>query len=572
MGATKMHGIIKVFKQEYMWGVILGDDSVDYQFYGTNVTDPILLETLQNPETKSFHRIMVSFKPDTYRKKTGETKNIAVSVSAPNNLTSPSTIDNHNSFNSSSDNQVPSIPLETKTLVCQILSQEQENKGRTLWLAELVPLLKAHGVLINKYGYKKAKVFLHDLGFAEALPLGKNGAECIVLNEKLTEPILQATCENAALSLASDKNDSHASVPVSRDDTTDKANLESKRRGTDAENPKDSEEKELLSIEAQIAFIESRNVRFDEMDKDEAEYYLNRRANYFRLRAFRGGFQKFVRGVNYGKYKNLDFAWLVNLIEIDDSLRAIMRNLTSDLEQAARLIILEEVQAHENEPYGIVREFLQSDDGEKTRRSLNGKRDLLEKNELDPFVAGLVKRYGENNEYPIWAFLELITFGSLCWFYGFVSNRYESEEPYSKRILHQDRHIFQVVKILRNACAHGNCILNGLPNAGNASLGNRCTVNWDVKTFVKNIDGINEATIQRFLYDRRLYSIVTTLYAHQLYVEEDPYQRACEQLVHLADQMEAYRDCCDNGNNDAVFYAFSFLEKVIRTTHGKNKR
>ncbi len=72
-----LRGSIKVFKQEYIWGVILGEDGADYTFNGNNVNDPGLDYTLRNGQIWEIRGTEVAFRPGTLKKRDGTERPIA---------------------------------------------------------------------------------------------------------------------------------------------------------------------------------------------------------------------------------------------------------------------------------------------------------------------------------------------------------------------------------------------------------------------------------------------------------------------------------------------------------------
>lgn len=84
-----MKGFIKVFKQEYIWGVILGEDGVDYTFNGRNVKDPGLNSILHNGEIGEVRGIKVAFRPGTLTKKDGTEKLIAEDITRLDRVADP---------------------------------------------------------------------------------------------------------------------------------------------------------------------------------------------------------------------------------------------------------------------------------------------------------------------------------------------------------------------------------------------------------------------------------------------------------------------------------------------------
>ena len=178
----ELAGTIKVFKKEYMWGVILADNGLDYQFNEANIADPSLREKLVSLSMNEILGTAVNFNPSILRKRNGDSKDIAIEVtlSAEEPLPKqpcPLPLDQLTS------NDAGTIPHEIKEQVYRILLQEERSKGHPLLLSQAAPLLKREGIDPARYGYSKAKPFFLSLGFVNLDESGKAGAERIVLNQ-----------------------------------------------------------------------------------------------------------------------------------------------------------------------------------------------------------------------------------------------------------------------------------------------------------------------------------------------------------------------------------------------------
>ncbi len=81
-----------------------------------------------------------------------------------------------------------------------------------------------------------------------------------------------------------------------------------------------------------------------------------------------------------------------------------------------------------------------------------------------PYSKGIVEKYGVA-DMPYWCLMELISFGPLIGFYkacfrkdGFI------DDPSEREVLKTTNNLLRRVQTLRNAAAHGDCLLNGLSN------------------------------------------------------------------------------------------------------------
>ena len=173
--SNELTGIIKVFKREYMWGVILASDGLDYQFSERNIADQSLSEWLKSSDEGRAYGIAVSFRPSTITKRNGDTKDIAVDVFQLRGSPRLADLNQHLKEGASV------IPNEIKERIYQVLLREQRSVGHPLLLSQAAPLLKKEGIDQKRFGYSKAKPFFLSLGFVAIDKSGKNGAERVIL-------------------------------------------------------------------------------------------------------------------------------------------------------------------------------------------------------------------------------------------------------------------------------------------------------------------------------------------------------------------------------------------------------
>ena len=261
--------------------------------------------------------------------------------------------------------------------------------------------------------------------------------------------------------------------------------------------------KQWLTPALQVQHLKSKGVRFDIMSEADAERYLRENNNYFRLRSYRVGFPKHVGGVNDGKYTNLDFAMLVDLAIIDMHLRNELLPMTLDIEHFSKVRLLDAMEAHNEDGYQIVQDFMVREDYvDQSGNPRNRIQDEIERGLSSPYTRGLIQRH-PTGDWPVWEFLEVIPFGRFIHFWGFCANRYGDAD------MRKDFYVLQSVKGLRNACAHNNCIINdmgrGTPQHPASHL---------VTVSLAAI-GVSRTTRSNKLSNERFIQIASTLYMHQ---------------------------------------------------------
>lgn len=252
-----------------------------------------------------------------------------------------------------------------------------------------------------------------------------------------------------------------------------------------------------------------KGISFNLVSEAKAQKYLFNENNYLRTASYRKNYQKYLNGQNKGKYINLDFGYLKELAEIDSLFRTELSKACFDLEHELKINLLKD---SENNPkddgYKIVENFL------KANPYVIGK---LEASCTSPFTTNLLNKYftisnvynnqKQKNEYkiiafndcPIWVFLELITFGDFIKFYEFYYRVMRVKMPISIPIL-------KMLKNLRNACAHNNCLIADL------QIG-ITFIPVELGTFVSSIKTISKQQRQKKLSCLPILEFVSVIYS-----------------------------------------------------------
>ncbi|WP_407436576.1 Abi family protein [Treponema sp.] len=236
-----------------------------------------------------------------------------------------------------------------------------------------------------------------------------------------------------------------------------------------------------------------KGITFKIISEAKALKYLFNNNNYLRTASYRKNYQKFLNGQNKGKYIKLDFGYLKELAEIDSLLRIQLSKACFDIEHDLKIRLLKDCETNpKDDGYKIVDNFL------KANPYVVGK---LEAASTSPFTTNLLNKYftvskvynnqKQRDEYkitafndcPVWVFLELITFGDFIKFYEFYYRVMRIKMPVSIPIL-------KMLKNLRNACAHNNCIIADL------QIGSTF-VPVELGTFVSNIKTISKKQRQK---------------------------------------------------------------------------
>ncbi len=300
----------------------------------------------------------------------------------------------------------------------------------------------------------------------------------------------------------------------------------------------------FLTAKEQVRHSESKGVQFNDFSKTKAIRYLEENNNYFKLRAFR---KNYTKGED-GKYLHLDFADLVDLAIIDNRLRAILLEMAISIEHFSKVHLLKVLQETETSGSQVVMEYVDQLDS-KPKDILKGE---LEKNKNSLYCGNLCNKYIKSELYcPVWVFVEIVSFGQYLHFYEFCANR--SQGKNQKELLRR-LYLMRVVKDLRNACAHNNCIINDLRAQMNRKPNKEMQ-----KVFVSL--GLSKEMRSRHLKRVALYQIITTLYAHkEIVVSSGVHDNIARKLREL--NARFYRDR-DYSKNDIIKKSFNLLSTIF---------
>ena len=153
-----------------------------------------------------------------------------------------------------------------------------------------------------------------------------------------------------------------------------------------------------------------------------------------------------------------------------------------------------------------------------------------------------------DGEYPVWAFVEVISLGTLVNFYQFCADRLDRTDMIN------EGYLLIKIKELRNASAHSNCIIH--------ALGKKDATYRIGKIVYSALTPISKETKRTQLKNERTSQITTLLFSHKHFVSsKGVHSRAGHDLRELSTRMNLNLDYYANNKNITAF--FSFFEKLI---------
>ncbi|MDI9468757.1 MAG: Abi family protein [Bacillota bacterium] len=195
----------------------------------------------------------------------------------------------------------------------------------------------------------------------------------------------------------------------------------------------------MLLPEQLIEKLKSKGVKFELYSEEAAINFINYHNYYVKLTAYKSNFSK-----HDNQYVGLDFLALKDLSTIDMHLKHLVLKATLGIEHSLKVNMLKDIQERGIDEFQLVSDYLF-----RYGRVL---KELSERRKSS-YVNNLLSKY-HHPCYPIWVFLEAISFGEFVDFYRYYCETYNCGSLNYK--------ILYSVRDIRNAAAHNNCIIHNL--------------------------------------------------------------------------------------------------------------
>ena len=288
------------------------------------------------------------------------------------------------------------------------------------------------------------------------------------------------------------------------------------------------EKPKMTSRQLVIKMRDEKGITFNHISENEAMQFLTDTNNYIRTAAYRKAYDKYTYGKNKGKYIGLDFGYLKEISIIDMHYRFLVEQMCSDIEHSICVKINSLVESDPTtDGYDIVQQYL------STRQNTI---DAIEKSISSPHTGNLIKKYFTVNtthdpqtgitinrivsfdDCPVWVLTEILTFGDIIHFYqDYYKSRNIASEP--TEVLH-------LVRSLRNAAAHNNCLF--------ADLRSGSTIAPQVlSNAVSNLGTVTNSQRHKKLSCRSVLEFVALLYVYNHLVKGQVRDHRIDQLNDL---------------------------------------
>lgn len=255
--------------------------------------------------------------------------------------------------------------------------------------------------------------------------------------------------------------------------------------------------KQLLTTDELIDSMKNRGIKFNIISENEARLFLSENNYYMKLASYRTNYSKYTTGKKQGKYINLEFAYLKELSTLDMHLRYLVMEMCLDIEHYLKVKLLNNIENNpEEDGYNIVYKFTH-----RYSYILN----KIDKQKSSQYCKNLIEKYYP--DFPIWAFVEIISFGDLTNLCEFYRQTYNCTEIANNKFLNY-------VRDIRNASAHSNCLINRLFD----TIEQGKQIDSKISVFVKNISPVRKETRAKNLKYQFVYNFVVLLYIYDFIV------------------------------------------------------
>lgn len=319
-----------------------------------------------------------------------------------------------------------------------------------------------------------------------------------------------------------------------------------------AEGEPKAPHKPSRSPEELIAKLKADGVTYAHVSEEDAADFLRYANNYLRTASYRKLYPRQVEGEHKGEYVNLDFAYLMDLSAIDRRFRATFRAISDDIEHFAGMKLKRRSEEEGEDGYAVIRDYLDGLGSEKRRRLLGSLRRRATEGDLrDTYTGDLIAHYAD--DYPLWAFTEVIEFGRLNDLYLFCARRWDD------RGMEKEHYVLKSVKALRNASSHGNCVVNGFSrDFANSAY----TPRGIIADALKGAGLTNSKNRRAKMKNLRIAQIASTLWALDRFCTRDSTKRRdAKLLAQLKADVEARSRCYEK--NEALASYLDFVWRLV---------
>jgi len=300
--------------------------------------------------------------------------------------------------------------------------------------------------------------------------------------------------------------------------------------------------KQKLSIDEQIEHMKNqKGILFNIINEEDAKMFLLKHNYYFKIKAYAKNYDQYNSGVNKGKYINLEFAYLQELSTLDMHFRKIILKMTIDIEHFLKTQMMSDFAFNDKEDgYVII---------EKLFIQYPKIKENIERMKNSSLCCDLIAKYSD--EFAIWNIIEVISFGDFINLYKLYYEQYPSKDSMSNYLWS--------ARILRNAAAHNNCLLNSLKKP----YTRRISRDWEISKYVSQIPGISKDSRTKKMSNPVIYDFIVTVHLfNKIITSEKIKMYTMNELKELlGNRFVKHKEYFSK--NEVIKSNFDFLKKIV---------
>lgn len=307
--------------------------------------------------------------------------------------------------------------------------------------------------------------------------------------------------------------------------------------------------KPRLSVEEQIQHMKEQGIRFDITNEEQAINYLRNNTYYFKLKAYGKLYDRYKDPEKADKYINLDFACLQDLSVIDANIRKLILKISLDIEHYLHTALIRDFNRTKDDGYTIVDEFL----------CMNPEhyRAFFNQNREGKACSNLIRKFEGN--FALWNVVEVLGLGDFQQLYAYFYSKYGDALYGRNRGPYQ--YLINPMRVLRNAAAHNNCLINNLITPYVAP--DRFNNNPEVASYFGR-KGIKNTTLQTNMSKPLIHDFCVMLYLYHLVAPANAQIYMFGEIDDLfVNRMRKRAEYYQT--NSVLLSAYNFLNQAIET-------
>lgn len=295
-----------------------------------------------------------------------------------------------------------------------------------------------------------------------------------------------------------------------------------------------------LTIDQQIEWMKEKGVTFQYYEEEDAAEFLRNNTYFFKLKAFQ---KDYIQNPKTGKYIGLDFAYLVELSTLDMHLRRLILHATLDIEHFLKVRLLSRLSDDATEDgYDIIQRYFRVDGGAKEK---------IREKAQNSMCADLVAKM-ERDGYALWNVVEVLSFGDFFRLYEIYDANHGGLDEDIRRCLFS-------IRLLRNAAAHNNCLLNSLRSPYTRKI----NPTYALTRFISQIPGLPNKSREKKMANPLIHDFLALLYVYQRVVTSKKtvqhFSRELYDLFH--GRMPKHKEYFQS--NESLLSAYQFVVRIV---------